>query len=178
MLKHLKYLNYIIKHKWFVLVAGWKLGIRPLQEPRLFWRLLIHDWSKFLPSEWFPYVEYFYGEHPDEVSFNRAWGLHQMRNDHHWQNWATIMDEGTVYLLPMSGDTVSEMLADWMGAGRAIHGRWEVSEWYQANKDNILLHPRTRDIVEMALSHMEPQNEPRAERVKPRFVKEVVSSES
>ena len=26
------------------------------------WLLIIHDWSKFLPDEFFPYAQYFYGE--------------------------------------------------------------------------------------------------------------------
>lgn len=34
----------ILKHKWFVLLAGLEVGV-PL------WRLIIHDWSKFTPAE-------------------------------------------------------------------------------------------------------------------------------
>ena len=44
---HLRYLGYVLRHKWFVLVAGLKVGA-PL------WRLLIHDWSKFTAAEWGP----------------------------------------------------------------------------------------------------------------------------
>jgi hypothetical protein len=51
---HLHYLRYLVRHKWFVLQAGLKTGA-PL------WRLLIHDWSKFLPVEWRAYVRTFYG---------------------------------------------------------------------------------------------------------------------
>ena len=40
MLPHLRYLSYVLRHKWYVLWAGLWLGV-PL------WRLLIHDWSKF-----------------------------------------------------------------------------------------------------------------------------------
>jgi hypothetical protein len=52
--KHWQYLKYVVRHKWFVLVAGLHVGA-PL------WRLLIHDWSKFLPCEWRPYAAFFYG---------------------------------------------------------------------------------------------------------------------
>ncbi len=38
----MKYFLLIIKHKWFVLLAGIKIGC-PLS------RLLLHDMSKFLP---------------------------------------------------------------------------------------------------------------------------------
>jgi hypothetical protein len=42
-MKHVRYLSYVVRHKWFVLLAGIKTGA-PL------WRLLIHDWSKFAPG--------------------------------------------------------------------------------------------------------------------------------
>ena len=48
----------------------------------------------------------------------------------------------------MPDDLVREMVADWMGAGRAITGRWEVAEWYEANKGKMHLHPGTRALVE------------------------------
>lgn len=41
-----------------------------------------------------------------------------------------------------------EMIADWMGAGRAITGKWEVAEWYEKNQNKIQLHPETRRFVE------------------------------
>lgn len=53
---HLRYLSYVLRHKWFVLLAGLRVRA-PL------WRLLIHDWSKFTPAEWGAYVATFYG-HP------------------------------------------------------------------------------------------------------------------
>jgi hypothetical protein len=84
---HLKYLSYVLRHKWFVLRAGLELGV-PL------WQLLVHDWSKFLPSEWFPYVDYFYGERPRSTDrFNQAWLSHQRRNPHHWQYWVLLNDD-------------------------------------------------------------------------------------
>lgn len=54
MIKHWSYLKYVIRHKWFVFLAGLDRGV-PL------WQLLIHNWSKFLPWEWMPYAEWFNG---------------------------------------------------------------------------------------------------------------------
>jgi hypothetical protein len=54
MKKHLEYLKKLLRHKWFTLQECRRLGIT--------WLGLIHDWSKFLPSEWGPYVEWFHGE--------------------------------------------------------------------------------------------------------------------
>lgn len=140
--KHWHYARYLARHKWFVLVAG-----RRLQVP--LWRLLIHDWSKFLPSEWVPYAEYFYGgPHTPEGSaaFDRAWLKHQHRQPHHWQHWLLRLDDGGVRVLDIPDAFLREMVADWMGAGRAITGRWAVQEWYLRQRTRLeLSHPsRTR----------------------------------
>lgn len=58
MSQHWKYAVYLARHKWFVFMAGLRVGA-PL------WRLIVHDWSKFLLCEWLPYARYFYG--------NRKW---------------------------------------------------------------------------------------------------------
>jgi hypothetical protein len=39
---HWRYFTYLVRHKWFVFLAGRRTGVPPR-------RLLIHDWSKFLP---------------------------------------------------------------------------------------------------------------------------------
>lgn len=170
---HLRYLGYVLRHKWFVFVAGLRLGA-PL------WRLIIHDWSKFTPAEWGPYVRYFYrdntGEGMDAIGrfglaelapfgfyakdrFNVAWLHHQHRNPHHWQHWVLREDSGNVFPLPMPFPLAREMVADWMGAGRAITGRWEVAEWYAKNREVIVLHPETRRYVEGVLASVSASEE-------------------
>lgn len=50
---HFKYLVYLIRHKYYVFMAGFSVGCS-------LWQIVVHDWSKFLPSEWIPYARYFY----------------------------------------------------------------------------------------------------------------------
>lgn len=141
---HLKYLRYVLRHKWFVGIECFKVG--------LYWRGLTHDWHKFLPSEWAPYVHYFYGER-DEEAFDFAWLQHQKRADHHWQWWMLPEDEGGTKILPMAPQAWLEMLCDWCGVSRTFgHGDWKATlKWYQTNKEKIKLHPDTRNWVEMYL---------------------------
>lgn len=135
--KHLRYLNYVIRHKWFVFVAGIEMDVS-------LWRLIKHDWTKFLPSEWTPYVNNFYGEpyfrtsdpsgRPNEAlnrkefekqrkdAFEKAWLLHLNRNDHHWQFWLKTDDSGESSCLPMTVQARREMIADWMGGRPGNHG--------------------------------------------------------
>lgn len=146
MKRHWSYLKYVVRHKWFVFVAGLKTGA-PL------FSLVIHDWSKFLPSEWCPYAETFYEvdgskRYHETPEFASAWNLHQKRNAHHWQFWVLYWDRGELEPIAMPSKFVKEMVADWMGAGRAITGRWETKQWYEKNKEKIKLHPTTRKMVE------------------------------
>lgn len=148
---HLKYASYVVRHKWFVFRAGLKTHA-PL------WRLLIHDWSKLTPAEWGPYVRSFYGPQPRtyevKQAFDVAWLHHQHRNPHHWQHWLLREDSGKLKTLEIPDKFVREMVADWMGAGRAITGRWEVGEWYYKNRDTIQLHPTTRAHVELTIAEV------------------------
>ena len=166
---HWRYLSYVVRHKWFVFVAGLRTGA-PL------WRLLIHDWSKFLPSEWRAYATYFYASKPfadfgdarhwpgalgpadverimreRQDAFDVAWLKHQHRNPHHWQHWLLQEDDGDGKLVRMPDHFVREMVADWMGAGRAITGKWDVREWYAKNRTTIELHPDSRQLAEALL---------------------------
>jgi hypothetical protein len=52
-MKFLKYLSYVLRHKWFVLVECWRVG--------LYWRGLVHDLSKFTWLEFTAYADFFYG---------------------------------------------------------------------------------------------------------------------
>lgn len=141
---HLLYLRYVMRHKWFVFRECCRLGI-PLAG-------IIHDWSKFTPSEWIPYVHYFYGSSDDQEdrAFDMAWLLHQKRNPHHWQWWVLPEDSGAVKALPMPDRYRREMLADWRGAGLA-QGTPDTLKWYAANRDKMTLHPETRDWIEQEL---------------------------
>lgn len=84
------YLLAVLRHKRFVYQEGRKLGLTV-------WRCLIHDWQKFLPIEWFPYANAFYGSGGGKTGkpqgdnvFDWAWLHHQHLGPHHWQYWLAI----------------------------------------------------------------------------------------
>ena len=152
---HWKYLRYVILHKWYVLLETIRLGI--------FVRGLLHDWSKFLPDEWFPYARFFYGPQPkrDRIgnyyepgnasAFDLGWLKHIHRNKHHWQWWVLREGDGETKILPMPDRYRKEMLADWRGAGKAQGYGDNTNAWYQMNKEKMRLHPATRRWIEMML---------------------------
>lgn len=168
-MKHWKYLKYVIRHKWYVFQFCRDLDVS-------LWQAVIHDWSKFMPCEWFPYVEKFYGgepvisyepgsrpNHEQNVSdakalrdrnFNRAWLHHQHHNPHHWQHWVLREDSGNVLALKMPSKYVREMVADWAGAGKAITGKYDLPDWYGKNKSKMVLAENTRLLVEVLIGDL------------------------
>ena len=150
MRRHLSYLRYVLRHKWFVFLACWTLEV-PL------FIALFHDWDKFLPDEWFGYTRCFYkpdgSKQYDEPQMVTCWNAHQKRNKHHWQYWMLTWDRGETECLPMPDVYRREMLADWIGAGRALD-KPDTWAWYEANKEKIQLHPDTRKQLEWDLSQL------------------------
>ncbi len=147
----IKYLRYIVEHKWFVFVECCRLGVPLLG--------LVHDLSKFLPGEWTPYALSFYGpwkykERPRwlKLAFDLAWNRHQKVNKHHWQAWVLLEDDGGIIPLPMPDKYRRELLADWKGAGRAV-GKPDTKAWYleQRAKGRQVFHPDTRTWIEEML---------------------------
>lgn len=112
------------------------------------WRLLIHDWSKFTPIEWRGYAERHATGRLDGPHWDRATLTHNHRNPHHWEYWVFNEFGGTTRLVRMPERFAREMVADWMAASRVRHGTWDVRTWYAQHRDAIALHPNTRPLVE------------------------------
>lgn len=145
-MNHLIHLWYILYHKYLTYRYGRELGV-----PRL--QLLLHDWSKLLPAEWFPSVAFFHGDRTPKVreAFARARLLHYSRNKHHPEYWVLKNRVSDAVCLPMPQIYACEMLADWYAGNQAQKSRLTVREWYIFNRMNIPLHPETRAWVERQL---------------------------
>ncbi len=169
---YLKYLKYLVFHKYYVGIECFKKG--------LYFQGIVHDWSKFLPGEFVIYAKYFYGDYPSiydikknlrnyfllfgkdykeviEKDFNFAWLKHQHRSPHHWQHWVLRQDSGFTMCLDIPDHYITEMICDWIGAGKSTHGGVggieEAIEWYFDNKDKIMLSERTRKRLEVSMSN-------------------------
>lgn len=130
----LKHVKALILHKWFVLVAGLRVGGIPI------WRLIIHDWTKFTPAEFLPYVRHHQlksKSERDAFSYACAWLHHENMNPHHWGYWIPRSGAQVGKPLPMPESYVREMFADWMGAGRTYTGSWDMSEWLDKSLPHI-----------------------------------------
>ncbi len=166
----IKYFKYLLKHKWYVMVECFKF--------ELTWRGLTHDLSKFSPKEFFPYANFFYGKNgalnkstnkkngyckPKETGdpqFDSAWQHHCNTNKHHWQWWVRQNDKAIESILPMQEPYLTEMLCDWVGAGKA-QGHFSpeddpflnVRNWYKENSWKIKLHEQTKRTIEERIGY-------------------------
>lgn len=149
--RHLKYLYNCLFHKWHVFWEAAKLGI--------YWRGLVHDFSKLSPHEWLPRAKALGKNKPEnqygvfeslDAELVLSWLRHYHRNPHHWQWWVTRLDNGERRVLPMTDEYRREMLADWRAVSK-MPGRQDVVPWYLQNKENIELHPETRSWIEKQL---------------------------
>jgi hypothetical protein len=146
-----------MRHKWYVFQACRKSG--------LWWLGITHDWSKFRPSEFFPYAEHFYGTKAEGIKtgrdktgyykptntgdpdFDFAFFLHQKRNKHHWQYWVIPEDESGIKTLHIPNKYHSEMICDWHGASRAQGHGGKILDWWTTNGHKLQLDSFTRRLI-------------------------------
>ena len=112
-------------------------------------QLSAHDLSKWGEFEFAAYANWFFGEKSPEnkLAYDYAWLHHQNHNPHHWQYWIIKYDDEGGEALPMPESYIREMVADWLGAGRAYTGRWDMVLWLNANGPKMILHEETHNIL-------------------------------
>ena len=107
-----------------------------------------HDKSKYSEYEFYGYKQYFYPndkEVKNQDIFDLAWNHHQKTNKHHWEYWVLISGK-EMKPLPMDYIYIIEMLCDWSAMSLKFNDK--PSEFYNKNKNKILLHCETEYYVE------------------------------
>lgn len=160
--KHLKTVAY---HRHLVMVGCFKVG--------LFRQGLLHDMSKFSPTEFFVGVKYFQGnQSPNnaerrDVGYSSAWLHHKGRNKHHYEYWidySTRAIKGGMAPAPMPLKYVVEMLMDRIAACKVYnHDRLYTDDmaliYYQSGKDPAPIHEDTRALLEGFLTMLAKEGE-------------------
>lgn len=140
----------ICKHKKWVFYYCKKAGI-PIQG-------LVHDLSKFSPTEFLESVKYYQGASSPidackkEKGYSNAWFHHKGRNKHHYEYWTDNFDYGGKPIeMPLKYK--KEMICDYMAAGRAYYGSKftfeKEYEWWQNKKQKpLLMHEKDKAFVD------------------------------
>ena len=154
--KFFGHLKTVCVHKWWVFYYCCKFGM-PITG-------LLHDLSKFSPTEFFESVKYYSGTRSpidackEDIGWSRAWMHHKGRNKHHYEYWQDNFDNGGVPLqIPFKYNL--EMLCDYLGAGRAYSGkkftyRGEYGWWLTKCKKPLAMHPVNKLFIDWMLNAM------------------------
>ncbi len=117
-----KHLGVVMKHKALVFVHCVRSGI-PIQG-------LLHDMSKFSPTEFTPGAKYCTGKgSPIPIErraegYSKAWIHHKAHNKHHIEYWVDYFED-TKQLVPveMPKKYVIEMFCDMLAANKVYRGK-------------------------------------------------------
>ena len=139
-----KHFKTIIKHKYYVALECFKIW--------LYWQWLVHDLSKFSPTEFFISAKYFqWNSSPIDKErlekwYSIAWLNHKAKNKHHQHYWVDFT-RWQVIPVEMPRKYLLEMACDFIGAGKAYNNTtsdlWEPLKYWNEKIDKTYIHPNT-----------------------------------
>lgn len=138
---------WIEKHLPEILIPG----------PHYTWYILFHDTSKRDTEEYRAFDEYLYGERTEEVvkRYKRAQLEHRHRNPHHWEYWVLHTSSTKPTALDMEYPYIIEMICDWWSFSWAADSLFDIFDWYESHKENIIMSEETTRTVEDILDKLE-----------------------
>lgn len=159
--KHFKTISY---HKYLVLKGCFKIG--------LYRQGLMHDLSKYSPSEFWVGAKYFQGDRSpnnaerEEKGYSSAWLHHKGRNKHHYEYWVDYSAHeivGGLAPVPMPDKYIAEMMMDRIAASKVYlkekYTDRSPLEYYRRGKDNPLMHESTKEKLEFLLEMLAQKGE-------------------
>ena len=162
MSKLFSHLKTVLTHKRYVRKACWKMG--------LYKQGILHDMSKFSPSEFIPGVRYYQGikspntAERDEKGYSLAWLHHKGRNKHHFEYWVDYTHKSHVQMpVDMPLNYLCEMVADRYAACRTYqkdkYSKESPLKYFLWGKDEVFMHENTKKRLEKILTVMANQGE-------------------
>jgi len=152
MKKYFKHFWTIAKHKYYVGIECFKVG--------LYWQGIIHDFSKYSLTEFFISAKYFQGKSSPidaeriKNGYSVAWLNHKAKNKHHFVYWVDL-DRGKAIPCDMPDKYILEMACDFIGAGKAYNNvssdTSEPLKYYNEKIDKQFMTKNTQDKFEKLL---------------------------
>ncbi len=137
-----KHLHTVNKHRFLVFKLSIKAGIP--------WRGLVHDLSKYSPTEFFESVKYFSGDKSPihnckmDKGYSNAWLHHKGRNKHHFEYWLDLNTKDKTPIIPYKYTV--EMICDTLAAGLTYQGKnWTKEyqlEYFNRRTDKNLINEK------------------------------------
>ena len=159
--KHFKTVTY---HRYLVMKGCFKVG--------LYKQGLLHDLSKYSPSEFLVGAKYYQGNRSpnnaerEAIGYSSAWLHHKGRNRHHYEYWidySTKEIAGGMAPAPMTVKYVAEMLMDRIAACKVYNGAQYTDAaplaYYSKGRENAFIHPQTKELLERLLNMLAEKGE-------------------
>lgn len=158
----IKHFKTITKHRHAVIRHCFKAGI-PM-------RGLLHDLSKYSPTEFIPGARFWQGTRsPNEAEreqfgYSAAWLHHKGRNRHHFEYWTDYNPtERRVMPVKMPRKYVVEMFCDRVAASKIYQGKAYTDShplsYFLPGKPKRFIHPETSDELEHLLRMLAEKGE-------------------
>ncbi len=153
----------ITRHRHMVMRHCIRAGI-PLQG-------LLHDLSKYTPTEFLPGAVYYQGTRsPNEaererIGYSTAWMHHKGRNRHHFEYWNDINPKTKEYEpVEMPVKYLVEMFCDRVAASKIYLGENYTDDaplayYHKGNEDTRPIHPKTAKKLCFLLTMLAEQGE-------------------
>ncbi|MCI9530741.1 MAG: catalase [Lachnospiraceae bacterium] len=153
----------ISHHKLLVMKGCFQVG--------LYKQGLLHDLSKYGPTEFWVGCRYYQGDKSpnnaerEERGYSSAWLHHKGRNRHHLEYWIDygLGKEKGMAGMKMPLEYVVEMFVDRMSAAKnyqkGAYTDRSPLEYYEKGKDYCILHEDTRALLERLLHMLAEQGE-------------------
>lgn len=156
-MKALKHFITITKHKILVMKGCFRLG--------LYKQGLLHDMSKYLPTEFLVGCKYFQGvRSPNNAEreakgYSEAWLHHKGRNKHHFEFWVDYSLDGRGMVpVEMPVRYVAEMFVDRVSASKVYlkdnYNQEEPLKYFQKGKGHYGMHENTSKLLEKFLEKL------------------------
>ena len=146
----------ITHHKLLVMKYCFQVG--------LYRQGLLHDLSKYSPTEFLVGCRYYQGSRSpnnaerEEKGVSLSWLHHQGRNRHHFEYWVdySLDDEHVIMGAPMPRKYIAEMIMYRISASRTYRGDAYTDrdplDYYLKSKDSLwFIHPDTKKDLEALL---------------------------
>lgn len=164
--KAMAHFQTILQHKRLVARGCFAVG--------LYRQGILHDLSKFSPTEFLVGARYYQGTRSpnnaerETIGYSSAWLHHKGINRHHFEYWVDYnlrgeLDGRIIIPVKMPGRYVIEMVMDRIAACKVYRGDAykddDALEYYLSGQANSLLHPETAALLEKLLRMLAEEGE-------------------
>lgn len=162
-MKAFQHLKTVLTHKYLVMQGCFKVG--------LYWQGIMHDMSKFSPTEFIVGAKYFQGNRSpnnaerEDIGYSSSWLHHKGRNKHHFEYWIDYSAhevEGGFLPAPMPVRYVIEMMMDRIAASKVyLKDAYtdDASLKYFLNGKDSCMHPKTKKQLYILLKMLADEGE-------------------